>query len=122
MSAHRFEQVIDKIGETVTILKYTSGATDQFGDEPKTWETETTEKAILPSPTTKNFAELFQLMAGHLTERDRLAYFKTDSVVAKGKRVLLASGDEYEVDVLDTPRVFDTAMMKIVKLRQVEMQ
>ena len=121
MSVHRFDQLFNKVGETVSIFQSTEGAADEFGNVSLTWALETTETAIVPVPaaTPRMFAQLLWSMAGKYMDYDRMAYFKLDSVIANDKRVVLASGDEYEVSFVDSPTVFGNQVYKVALLRRV---
>ena len=121
MSAHRFEQILDKVGETVSIYQSTEGAADEFGNVSLTWALETTETALVPVPaaTPRMFAQLLWAMAGKHVDYDRMAYFKSDSVITNDKRVVLVSGDEYEVSFVDKPTLFGAQVFKVALLRRV---
>ena len=120
--AHRHEQIFDNIGETVTIKQRTAAGVDDFNSPKFTWATETTETAVITNATTKTFAELAWVHAGQMQSRDRIGYFKSDSVIAENKRVILASGERYEADIVDTPKVFGSTGLKVVKLRRLTEQ
>ena len=121
MSAHRFDQLFDKVGETVSIYQSTEGAADEFGNVSLTWALETTETAIVPVPAAnpRMFAQLLWAMAGKTIEYDRMAYFRSDSVIANDKRVVLVSGDEYEVSIVDSPTIYGKQVHKVALLRRV---
>ena len=115
---HRFEQIFDNMGETVTIRKRTQNGVDDFNSPKFIWSDEATETALITNATTKTFAELAWVYAGQMETRDRLGFFKSDSVVAENKRVILASGERYEVEILDTPTVFGQSSFKLAKLKR----
>ncbi len=120
--AHRFEQILDKMGESVTIRKRTEGSADEFNVPEFTWSDEATEDAVLTSPTVVTFAELTWTYRGKMESRDRLAYFNQDSVIAENKRVITSAGERYEVDVVDTPTIFGEQILKIAILRRLTEQ
>ena len=114
--------MLDRQGQTVTIRKRTVGSVDEFNRPSYIWLDETTETAILTSPTVKTFAEVAWIYAGKMESRDRLAYFKVDSVIAENKRVVLQSGERYEVEVVDQPVMFGQQCLKVVILRRITEQ
>lgn len=120
--SHRIEQMLDRQGQTVTIRKRTEGIKDEFNIPTFTWSDEATETAILASPTVRTFAEVAWIYAGQMESRDRLGYFKQDSVVAENKRVVLQSGERYEVDIVDQPVIFGQQCLKVVILRRLTEQ
>lgn len=120
--SHRIEQMLDNQGQSVTIRKRTVGSVDEYNRPTYTWSDETTENAILASPTVRTFAEVAWIYAGKMEARDRLGYFKADSVIAENKRVVLQSGERYEVDVVDQPVIFGQQCLKVVILRRITEQ
>ena len=122
MSAHRFDQLFDKVGETVTIRQRTEGSLDEFNIPEYTWADYGTETAIITSPAVKTFAEIIWTYQGQMETQDRIAYFKAGSVIAENDRVVRASGEKYEVDVVDQPTVFGTSVLKIAILRRITEQ
>lgn len=120
--SHRIEQMLDNQGQSVTIRKRTEGSVDEFNVPTFTWSDEATENAILASPTVKTFAEVAWIYAGKMESRDRLAYFKVDSVIAENKRVVLQSGERYEVEVVDQPVIFGQQCLKVAILRRITEQ
>ena len=120
--SHRIEQMLDNQGQSVTIRKKTVGSVDEFNRPTHTWSDEADETALLTSPTVKSFAEVAWIYAGQMESRDRMAYFKLDSVVAEGKRVITQSGERYEVSVLDTPVIFGQQCLKVAVLRRITEQ
>lgn len=119
---HRFEQIFDNMGETVTIRKRTQNGVDEFNSPKFIWSEEADETAIITNATTKTFAELAWVYAGQMETRDRLGYFKIDSVIAENKRVILSSGERYTVEIVDTPTVFGQASFKLAKLKRLTEQ
>lgn len=122
MSAHRFDQLFDKVGETVTIIQRTETGLDQFNNPEYVWTDYGTETAIITSSAVRTFAEIIWTYQGEMETHDRIAYFKDGSVIAEKDRVVLSSGEKYEVDVVDQPTVFGTRVLKIVKLRRITEQ
>ncbi len=122
MSSHRFDQIFDKVGETVSIYERTAGSEDAYGNIPYTWELEATETAILPNPTTKSFAEMIWAYLGQNENRDRLAYFKAGSIVEKNMQIETSNGERYEIDIVDDATVFGSTMLKIGILRRLTEQ
>ena len=120
--SHRIEQMLANQGQTVTIRKRTEGSADEFNVPTYTWSDEADETALLTSPTVKTFAEVAWIYAGQMESRDRMAYFKLDSVVAEGKRVITQSGERYEVSVLDIPIIFGQQCLKVAILRRITEQ
>jgi hypothetical protein len=86
------------------------------------WADQATEYAIIGSRATRDFAELMWIYAGELETRDRLGYFKADSVIAEDKRVILQSGERYEADIVDQPILFGVQLLKIALLRRLTEQ
>ena len=120
--AHRFEQILSKVGQSVTIRPRTEGDKDEFNVPKYTWADTVTEDAILTAPTVVTFAELKWLPEGQLEARDRIAYFNGDSVIAEKDRVILSTGERYEVDVVDSPTIFGQTTIKVCVLRRLTEQ
>jgi len=117
--SERINQLLGAQGQPVVIRQRVEGSVDEFNVPTYTWSDEATETCVLTSPTTKTFAELAWVYAGQMESRDRLGYFKLDSVIAEQKRVVLSSGERYEVDTIDVPYMLAQQVMKVALLRRI---
>lgn len=120
--AHRFEQILSKVGQPVSIRSRTAGAADEFNRPSYTWADAVTEDAILTAPTVVTFADMKWSPEGQMEARDRIGYFNGDSVIAENDRVILSTGERYEVDVMDSPVIFGQTTIKVCILRRLTEQ
>ena len=118
----RINQLLDAQGETVTISQRTQDGTDNFNVPKYVWADEAEEKAIITSRAVPTFAQAYWIQAGQMEAHDRTGYFKASSIIARNKRVVIASGEKYEADTIDTPTIFGVVVHKLVILRRITEQ
>ena len=88
----RFDVVVEREGVPVTIKNRSLSGYDSYGNPVWSYSVEVNEKAII------NFMRGDErlVLSGELQVGDAIGYFRSDSVVAEGKRVTIGSID-YQV-------------------------
>ena len=88
----RFDVVVEREGVPVTIKNRSLSGYDSYGNPVWSYSVEVNEKAII------NFMRGDErlVLSGELQVGDAIGYFRSDSVVAEGKRVAIGSID-YQV-------------------------
>jgi len=92
----RFDIIVERQGISVTIKNRTLSGYDSYGNPVWTYSAEANEKAII------NFMRGDErlVLSGELEVGDAIGYFKTNSVVADGKRVTVGSTDYQVLSVI----------------------